>query len=184
MTKHILSLTKTLLRNILPVLRARFYFRKAVLQGSKIRIWGHPSIHILGKMVINDRVRIISTITPVELVVDTGAIFEIGENTYINYGVSISAKHCVKIGRDCLIGTYVNITDNNFHYVDPDRRNEIPPSSDVTIEDNVWLGTRVIVLPGVTIGKDSVIGAGSVVTHSIPSRVIAAGAPAKIIREL
>ncbi len=135
-------------------------------------------------MVINDGVRIISTITPVELVVDTGAIFEIGENTYINYGVSISAKQCVKIGRDCLIGTYVNITDNNFHHVDPDRRNEIPPSSDVTIEDNVWLGTRVIVLPGVTIGKDSVIGAGSVVTHSIPSRVIAAGAPAKIIREL
>ena len=52
------------------------------------------------------------------------------------------------------------------------------------MEENVWLATRVIVLPGVTVGENSVVGAGSVVTHDIPKNVLAAGSPAKIIRSI
>ncbi len=174
----------SLLRAVGPVAAARFYLRKAELRGMKIRIWGRPVVRIKGRLVVEDRVRLVSTITPIELAVEQDGTIEVGENTYINYGTSIAAYQHVKIGKNCLIGTYVNITDNNFHCVEPERRNIIPPSSPVVLEDNVWLGTRVIVLPGVTIGEGSVIGAGSVVTHSIPSRVIAAGTPAKVIRAI
>jgi maltose O-acetyltransferase len=74
--------------------------------------------------------------------------------------------------------------DNDFHRLEPERRNERPESKPIVLEDNVWLGGRVIVLAGVTIGEDSVIGAGSVVTSDIPPKVIAAGVPARVIRGL
>ncbi|HYP87619.1 MAG TPA: DapH/DapD/GlmU-related protein, partial [Polyangiaceae bacterium] len=59
-----------------------------------------------------------------------------------------------------------------------------PDSAPVILEENVWLAARVIVLPGVTIGKNTVVGAGSVVTKDLPSDVLAAGIPAKVIRPL
>jgi acetyltransferase-like isoleucine patch superfamily enzyme len=181
---HLLSQLKDLFLNILAAAAARFYLRKAELGGKRIRLWGKPALQISGRLFVGDRVRLVSTITALEIAVGAKALLEIGENTFINYGTSIAAQEMVKIGRNCLIGTYVNITDNNFHHLEPDRRLEIPPSAPVVVGDNVWLGTRAIVLPGVTIGDDSVIGAGSVVTRSIPSGVVAAGAPARVIRKL
>jgi maltose O-acetyltransferase len=74
--------------------------------------------------------------------------------------------------------------DNDFHRIEPERRNERAESAPIILENNVWLGARVIVLKGVTIGEGSVIGAGSVVTKNIPSRSLAVGQPAKIIKEL
>ena len=178
------SLFTTFIPNIWAVITARIYLRHAQLSGKRIRIWGRPAITIKGTAIIQDRVRMVSQITPIEIAVDKNAILEIGESAFINYGTSIAAMKHVKIGKNVLIGTYVNITDNNFHRVEPERRKELPESFPVCISDNVWLGTRVIVLPGVTIGEGSVIGAGSVVTHDIPPRVIAAGTPAKVIRPL
>jgi maltose O-acetyltransferase len=78
----------------------------------------------------------------------------------------------------------VTITDNNFHRLEPEHRDEIPESAPVIIEENVWLGGRVIVLPGVTIGAGSAVGAGSVVTHNIPPRSLAVGVPARVIKNL
>jgi len=74
--------------------------------------------------------------------------------------------------------------DNDFHRLEPERRNERPDSAPIILEDNVWLGARVIVLKGVTIGEGSVIGAGSVVTKDIPPRSLAVGMPAKVIKTL
>ena len=71
-----------------------------------------------------------------------------------------------------------------FHHLDPSRRNETPPSQPIVLEDNVWLAARVIVLPGVTVGANTVVGAGSVVTHDLPANVLAAGVPAKVLRPL
>jgi maltose O-acetyltransferase len=74
--------------------------------------------------------------------------------------------------------------DNDFHRLEPERRLERPDSAPIILGENVWLGARVIVLSGVTISAGSVIGPGSVVTRDIPPRTVAAGVPARVIKEL
>lgn len=162
------------------VLAARIFLRRCTIVGRLARLVGRPRIYNNGTMVIGERVLIHSTTVPIELTTVNGGILEIGDRTFINYGVSISAFQLVRIGRRCLIGTYVNILDNNWH--DVVDRTIIPPSQPVILEDNVWLGNRVIVLPGVTIGHDAVIGAGAVVTKDIPPRSVAVGNPARVVR--
>src|SRR5205085_12572052 len=125
-----------------------------------------------------------STITRLELATGANGTLEIGESAFINYGCSIAAQRLVRIGPHCNIGTYVIMMDNDFHCLEPERRNEAPESAPIILEENVWLGARVVVLRGVTIGNGSVIGAGSVVTKDIPPRTLAGGVPAKIIRQL
>ena len=78
-----------------------------------------------------------STLVPIELAVMPGGRLEIGEGTFINYGTSIGVRQSVKIGPNCAIGTYVMIMDNNFHRLEPDRRNEVPNSAAVTLEENI-----------------------------------------------
>ncbi len=173
-----------LFKNILAALSARWQLRGARLYGNRTRAWGRLRLKLQGQLILHDRVRLDGTVTPVEFSVMQGAVLEIGANTFINYGVSIFSAKSVTIGQDCLIGTYVNITDNQFHQIEPEHRFESPESQPVWIADRVWLGTRVIVLPGVTIGEGSVIGAASVVTRDIPARVVAAGVPARVIREI
>jgi acetyltransferase-like isoleucine patch superfamily enzyme len=166
------------------VLRAHWYLRRADTVGSKVRIWGNPSIQNRGVMRIGERVRLVSTIATLEMVTEAGGALEIGPGAFINYGCSIAATKLVQIGPCCNIGTYVIMMDNDFHRLEPEHRNEYPESAPIILEKNVWLGARVIVLRGVTIGTGSVIGAGSVVTRDIPPRTLAAGVPAKVIRHL
>jgi acetyltransferase-like isoleucine patch superfamily enzyme len=166
------------------VLRARYYFRRADKVGPRVRVWGRLRVQNFGQMEIGDRVRIASTTSQLELVAGRDGRLEIGERTFINYGGSISADKLVKIGPRCNIGTYAIIMDNSFHRLEPDRRDEKPPSKPIVLEENVFLGARVTVLPGVTIGENSAVGAGSVVTRDIPPNVIAVGAPARVIKKL
>jgi maltose O-acetyltransferase len=170
-------------RYIWPVLQARWYLRHATHLGKKVRVFGRPMIQNNGILWIGDRVRLISTAAKLELAVNGGKL-EICDGTYINYGCSIAAQNLVRIGPNARIGTYVMITDNNFHRLEPERRDEIPESAPVILEENVWLGGRVIVLPGVTIGAGSAVGAGSVVTRDIPPRSLAVGVPARVIKDL
>lgn len=95
-------------------------------------------------------------------------------------GVRIGSFKLIKIGNNVRCGANTLITDANWHLDDP--RSGEP--KDVIIEDNVWLGEGVKVLKGVTIGENTIIGAGSVVVKSIPANVIAAGNPCKVIKEL
>lgn len=175
---------RSLLSDAIAHLRARWQLRGARALGERARVWGSMSVTALGELVIGSRARIVSTIVPVELFVGEQARMEIGSNVYINYGCSIAALKHIRIGDHCSIGTYAIIMDNNFHRVEPDRRDERPESAPVILEENVWLGARVIVLPGVTIGRDSVVAAGSIVTRDIPPRSLAAGNPARVIRTL
>ena len=170
-------------RDVSAVLRARWHLRKANHLGRYVRLWGKPSIHNCGKMVIGDKVRLISTTATLELVAD-GGLLEIGDHSFINYGCSIAATELVRLGPYCLIGTHVIIMDNDYHHLEPEHRQERPSSSPVILEENVWLGARVIVLKGVRIGAGSVVAAGSVVVKDIPPRSLAAGTPARVIREL
>jgi len=162
---------------------ARWYLRGAVI-GPRVRLWGRPRVRIQGVLLLGARTRLISNVTPLELLVGPEGRLELGERVYINYGSSIGATQLVQIGADTNIGSYVIILDNNLHHVEPERRLERPPSQPVIIEENVWLGSRVTVLPGVRIGAHSVVGAGSVVTHDIPPRCLAAGVPARVIKQI
>jgi maltose O-acetyltransferase len=169
--------------NACGLLQAAWHLRGATQKAANVRLWGRPLIHNHGRLIIGDRVRLVSTVVPIELTVASGTL-EIQDRVFINYGCSIGTRELVRIGQDCAIGSYVMIIDNSFHRLEPERRNELPESAPVILEQNVWLGTRVIVLPGVTIGSGSVVGAGSVVTRDIPPRSLAVGSPARVVRSL
>ena len=111
---------------------------------------------------------------------------EIGDRTEFNNNLMIKSEGPgIRIGRDGLFGAHVEIFDSNFHDLDPRRRHGgTPRMAPVEIGENVFVGMGVKVLKGVTIGADSVIGAGAVVTSSIPPGVVAAGNPARVIRDL
>ena len=113
------------------------------------------------------------------------ACIAVGANTFLSNNVQVIAERSVTIGSRCLIGDAVLIMDSDFHDLSAAGRHHHPAeTAPVVLEDNVFIGSRVIILKGVTIGKDSVIGAGSVVVRSIPPGVVAAGNPAKVIRPL
>ena len=113
------------------------------------------------------------------------SVIAIGEATAMSNNVSIIAMGSVRIGQHCVIGDMTQIFDCDFHEFEPARRNAGAGSIEpVCLGDNVWIGSRVMILRGVTIGDNSIIGAGSVVTRSIPPDSIAAGVPAKVIRLL
>jgi maltose O-acetyltransferase len=166
------------------VVAARWYLRHVDEVGERVRLRGRPSIQNHGRMVIGSRVQLVSTTSTLELVTMRGGTLEVGERTLLNYGSSIAAADLVHIGARCLVGTHAVIMDNDFHCVEPERRLEWPKSRPIVIGDNVWIGARVIVLGGVTIGDDSCIGAGSVVVEDVPPRTVAAGVPARVIRSL
>jgi acetyltransferase-like isoleucine patch superfamily enzyme len=113
--------------------------------------------------------------------VGANATFSIGSKSFINSGVMVDACSAVSIGKNCLIGDCVVIQDSNYHEIDEGSGVKTKP---VSIGNNVWIGRNSIILPGVEIGDHSVIGAGSVVTRSVPPRSLAAGNPARIIREV
>lgn len=109
----------------------------------------------------------------------------IGNNNAFNNNVSIVAMGKITLGDRCLIGDQVGIIDCDFHEINPQTRNRsVGLILPVSIGNNVWLGSRVMVLKGVTIGDNSVIAAASVVTKSLPANCIAAGNPAKVIRSI
>jgi acetyltransferase-like isoleucine patch superfamily enzyme len=106
------------------------------------------------------------------------ATVRIGDGTYLNRNTEIVAAQSVTIGRDCKIGRDVIIMDTDQHAL-PGGSLETSP---VVIGDRVWIGARAIVLKGVTIGHDTVVGAGAIVTRSLPPRTVAVGQPARVIR--
>jgi len=108
----------------------------------------------------------------------------IGENFFANFNFTVLDDATVTIGDNVLIAPNVTITTIG-HPIDAEiRASGQKFALPVTIEDNVWLGSGVILTPGVTIGRNSVIGAGSVVTKSIPPNVVAVGVPCRVLREI
>lgn len=173
-----------MLESVRLVLQARWHLRRATSVGPRVRLWGRAVASNYGTMIIGDRARLVGTIVPLELYAGADAVLEIGAGSFVNYGCSIAANREIRIGPRCNIGTYVIIMDNDFHRIEPERRAEMPDSAPVILEENVWLGARVTVLRGVTIGAGSVVAAGSVVVKDIPPRSLAAGAPARVIRSI
>jgi acetyltransferase-like isoleucine patch superfamily enzyme len=118
--------------------------------------------------------------TGVRLEVGKGAILKVGNGTYLNRNSLVVAHRSVEIGRNCKIAWDVVIMDTDQHLVPAIENRNLP----VVIEDDVWIGCRVIILKGVRIGARSIIAAGAVVTKDIPSDSIAGGVPARVLQSL
>jgi maltose O-acetyltransferase len=166
------------------VLRAHLYLRRVDVVGPNVRVYGRPSVTNHGRIVIGERVRLSSTIATTELVAEAGGVLEIGPRSFVNHGCSMAASRLVRIGADAQLGPHCILIDNAYHHVEPDRRLERPESEPIILEDNVWLGARTIVLPGVRIGRDAVVAAGSVVNKDVEAGTIVGGVPARYIRHV
>ena len=113
------------------------------------------------------------------------ASVKIGEGTLFNNNVSLTAADSITIGKGCQIGDSVCLMDCDFHEIAPSTRNRSHGlAKPVVVGNNVWLGSRVMVLKGVEIGDNVVVAAGSIVTRSLPPDVVAAGSPAKVLRSI
>lgn len=142
--------------------------------GSPVRIGGHANI-----LCTRDK--------PVRLTVwpeveGKGGI-EVGDCCLICPGVRISSAEQIRIGRNTMLASQAYITDADWHGV-YDRIGTIGPTREVSIGENVWIGDSAIVCKGVAIGDNAIIGAGSVVVRSIPANTVAAGNPARVVKEL
>lgn len=115
---------------------------------------------------------------------DYGKHIRVGKRFFANFNFTVLDEAYVTIGDDCFIGPNVSIY-TACHSTNPIERNSRKEwALPVTIGNNVWIGGSVTILPGVTIGDNVTIGAGSVVVKDIPSNVIAAGNPCRVIKRL
>ncbi len=115
---------------------------------------------------------------------DYGYQIEIGSRTFINFGAVILDSAPVRIGDDVQVGPSVKLVTPT-HPLDPEqRRTRIESAAPITIGDDAWLATGVVVCPGVTIGPGAVVGAGSIVTRDLPPRHLCLGNPCRPVREI
>ncbi|MEA2143154.1 MAG: maltose O-acetyltransferase, partial [Solirubrobacteraceae bacterium] len=113
---------------------------------------------------------------------DYGTPITIGAGTFVNYDCVMLDVAPITIGASCQIATCVQLLTAT-HPIDPGpRRAGWESGAPIVLGDNVWLGGGVIVCPGVTIGDDTVVGAGAVVTRDLPAGVVAVGNPARVLR--
>ncbi len=180
---------------ILEALRKPFYKlylrRRGVSYGLRLTIFGKPLIINRGIINIGMGCKLISSskfygqgIQPVSLyTLNENSRVDIGNNCTLN-GVSIRAVSNISIGNDCVFAPDVKIIDHDHLSSPTDRHSLNYISSPITIEDNVWVGYNVLILKGVKIGKNSIIGAGSVVVKDIPENCIAVGSPAKPVKKI
>jgi len=164
------------------LLNAQLCMRGKARLPLSVRLFGRICFRSGGDVKFGNGVCLVGNVTPIEIVSYKDSHISIGDHTFINYGTSITAYQHVKIGRHCLLGHHVRILDKNEHGIK--ERSVAPPAAPVVIEDNVWIGSHTIILPGVSIGHNSAIGAGSVVTRDVPANCLAAGNPARVIRRI
>ena len=118
---------------------------------------------------------------------DDGKNVSVGRYFYANYNLTILDHMQITIGNNVMIGPncVISSASHSQDYRIRNKDNDMDiTGAPVVIEDNVWIGANVAVMPGVTIGKHSIVGAGSVVTKDVPPDVVVAGVPAKIIKKL
>lgn len=115
-------------------------------------------------------------------VTDFGGNIHFGKNIIVNTGVMFTDLGGIFLGDNVLIGPHASIITVN-HSIDPGKRNILELKS-IHIADNVWIGANATILPGVTIGKNSIVAAAAVVTHDVAENTIVGGIPARQIKKL
>ncbi len=114
---------------------------------------------------------------------DCGLNITLGQAVFIGYQCMFTGHGAIDIADEVMIANNVNLVTAG-HPVEPDKRRAYITVEPIAVETNVWIGTAATVLPGVTIGADSVVAAGAVVTHDVPPATLVAGVPAIVIRHL
>mgnify|MGYP004594224857 FL=1 len=190
-----LNLPSTLRIKLYPHINRLILKANGAVFGKNLQIPGKVSWLIEGsKLNIGDNfylssgngVNPIASNLQADVYVEPGAALTIGNNVGMS-STRLWIHESVRIGNNVKIGGCVLITDTDAHpmdYVVRRSSNEGTKSAPVVIEDDVWVGAHCIILKGVTIGARSIIGAGSVVTNSIPVDCVAAGNPCRVIKSL
>lgn len=176
------ELAKKSTRYARELVTAPLYLRHVDRVGPGVRTAGRPRVDNQGFMTIGANTLIRSVNVPVELATGRNGRLEIGDDCSLNYGVSIGALGRVTLGARCRLGPYVMIVDSEFH--DVYDRALRPAPRPVVIGDDVWIGAKASVMPGVTIGRGAVVGTAAVVTHDVEPFTVVAGVPAKVLRRL
>ena len=115
---------------------------------------------------------------------DYGENLHVGDRTFINMNLVALDVAAIYIGDDCQIGPNVQLLTPIHPLAHIPRRDKLEAARSIRLGNNVWLGGGVIVCPGVTIGDNTVVGAGSVVTRDLPANVVAVGTPARVVKHL
>ncbi|MEM9858289.1 MAG: acyltransferase [Bacteroidota bacterium] len=163
------------------ILSSKYYLRKCTKIGKWVSVKGRPLVRNSGVMILEDEVRVWSSIEKAKLFSGPDGKLIIGKNSRIN-GAHISAQLSIKIGKNVRIAPYTLILDSDFHDINNHFSDGV--SKEIVIEDDVWLASRSTVLKGVRIGKGAVVATGAVVTKDVPEFTVVAGVPAKAIKKL
>lgn len=158
---------------------------KAILRASKITAELNSSYHdreeirqIMSKLIMSEIDETTWIMTP--FYTDFGQFIELGKNVFINHGCTFMDRGGINIEDNVLIGPKVNIITEN-HAEELELRQNVY-SKPITIKKRAWIGVAATILPGVTVGENSVVGAGAVVTSDVPPNSKVAGVPAKLMR--
>jgi acetyltransferase-like isoleucine patch superfamily enzyme len=145
--------------------------------------FGERWIHIGDNTLIGPHVSLSAGMVPGQQMV-TDPVVNIGDRCMIGRGSHIVGHFSIEIGDDVYTGPYIYVTDQNHGYEDPDEpvHSQMPTDKPVRIGSGCWLGTGAVILPGTTLGRNVVVGAGSVVRGSFPDHCVIAGVPAKVVR--
>jgi acetyltransferase-like isoleucine patch superfamily enzyme len=152
-------------------------YLRGIEVGRTPRVWGKPTIEasnlsIGDGLILHSRLRTTRIAGP--------GLIRIGDRVTINHGCTIVARDAITIGDDVGLAEEVFLMDSSGHGVTGAAVEARP----IIIEHGAWIGLRAIVLPGVTVGSRSIVGAGSIVTRDVPSETVVAGNPARHIRDL
>ncbi len=164
------------------LVQAKIYLRKCNKVGKLVTCNQKPLLKNKGWIELGDNVRIWSNINRAKIFVEKKAVLKVGNNCRIN-GAHISVSTEVIIGNNVRIAPYVLIMDDDYHDIG-DHFSGAGKKKPIIIEDDVWLASNAKILKGVTIGKGSVVATGAVVTKDIPPYTVAAGVPAKVIKQI
>ncbi len=149
---------------------------------ARVREFNANPIPENAEKILNQKLDNVVIVEPINF--DYGIHTKIGKNTFINMNCTILDCAHVTIGDNCFLAPDVKIYTPT-HPVDVEKRNAaLEIAYPITIENNCWIGGAVVILPGVTIGEGSTIGAGSVVVKDIPPNSVAVGNPCKVVRKL
>ena len=117
-----------------------------------------------------------------DITLEQGALLSLGD-CFINTNVDIYCQTSISIGNNVLIGQHVTIRDTDGHKIFSDKEEHYDLSKPVVIKDHVWIAINATILKGVTIGENSVVAAGALVTKDVPPNCLVAGVPARVIKE-
>jgi serine acetyltransferase len=164
------------------IARARLYLRMADEVAPDVRVLGRPLVRNEGRLTFGPGAVLRSIVAPIEIYVGPQATMTVGKGTHLNSGGTFAAMSRVELGERVEVAPYVSIYDTSFHALY--ERTRAPDPRPVIVEDDVWIGTKCTVLPGVRIGQGAVIMANSLVTRNVEPFTIVGGVPAEQVAQL